>query len=363
MTASNKKKDDKPLMDRFSLLSTLCHVLTLLGQAFLGLQVPPAGGQLHWGTMVWNPLVQPQTKQEGHQVEDHDDSSFVLLKFVAPRPRIWFLRQYPFLFPSSRNAASALLPPKQQQQHNKNRPFLVLVTETILECFEKDEPKQAADESDPDPNNAEQHKTTLFLHRSLELLLDILTVRAQKGRSSSSQNDEKHPHVGNGSFLLPVMAAFYLQATHFTLRCQRAMNKTTAKGPGFSLVQQLLQRIEQFILLQQNALPFLNPKSPDLIRMPNDKATLQQRYYHRASAFQKLCHRYYYRPEGGGILDDVIFAGLGQLCGPHCKPFLTRPRPVWKRRDCDVWSINWDCWTKRIRRRNSPRCIKIETLS
>ena len=114
-----------------------------------------------------------------------------------------------------------------------------------------------------------------LLHRSLELLLDLLS-------SIETRQD-----------LVP-----YLDAIHFSVRC-RLLKGTNKGSQDLRLADQLLRRTEKLIQFPIRS----NTKSA------MSKADVISMYHERATIFQKLCHRHY--PEQ---LQEAIYAGVGLLC-------------------------------------------------
>ena len=109
----------------------------------------------------------------------------------------------------------------------------------------------------------------LFVHRCLELIIDVLSVWETR------------------KYLVP-----YLEAIHFHLKCR----KTAAASV---LVQQLLDHIQTLLKFP------LDPYTGE----PQTKAESLALYHRRASMLQKMAHRYY-----SETLPDVIYSGIGILC-------------------------------------------------
>ena len=152
-------------------------------------------------------------------------------------------------------------------------PFMVQVVHRLLQLLEHTTLK-------------DNEETTIFVHRALEFITDAL-----------SDMSSRH------------YLALYLKHTHFLIHCRLAMgNNTNADVPSapsssttraLGLTRQLLERVQT--LLQW---PIVHNRVLDTVD------TLAY-YYQRASAFQKMCHRYY-----SNELPDIVFAGVGILCQP-----------------------------------------------
>jgi len=129
-----------------------------------------------------------------------------------------------------------------------------------------------------------------FLHRSLELLIDLLS------------NHETR------QFLV-----VYMDAIHFAVRCRLAVGNRFATYEPLRLVQQLLQRINRLItLLPLETSAMINGRHSTTVSnlkslspSPVDIVSLHHR---RAVTLQKMCYRHY------SHLKDVIYAGVGLLC-------------------------------------------------
>ncbi|KAL7556759.1 hypothetical protein ACA910_008092 [Epithemia clementina (nom. ined.)] len=302
-------------------MTTICHCMTLLG---------------HEHETVWKCALQ-------HHVDDDEKDELVgsvLMDFIPKNCRDLLEGQLKRsnLFVSLYHGSSTNMKDDtvMNDQTQKHQPFLVRAIETILKSLEST--NDMVSNSNVQDSNGQEEQTsgrpslqdngsnsfhglveTIFLHRSLEMLIDILA-------SASSLR----------TFLL-----LYLQAIHFSIRCRRALVKRYGDnivGGGGNIVssqkltKQLLERMEQLqhndpLLLSLSgtnnnasnnkvkASTTTNAASSVLLgwsTSAQDTSTLRMHYYRRASVFQQICYRYY---GGTSKLDDVIFAGLGQLCG------------------------------------------------
>ena len=133
-----------------------------------------------------------------------------------------------------------------------------------------------------------------FLHRALELLIDLLSS------------------VPTRTNLIP-----YLHAIHFAIKCRRALgtSRYSRADEHMFLTQQLLERVT--VLLE-----FPVPQEIDpVVSSGNSGCSLtavqvRDEYYRRATILPKMCHRYF-----ADQLPDVIYAGVGFLCsgGPYLR--------------------------------------------
>jgi len=149
---------------------------------------------------------------------------------------------------------------------------------------------QKDDDNDDVDGDVSSSDVWAFVHRSLELLIDLL----------SSHETRQYLIV-------------YMDSIHFTVRCRLAVGNQFAKYEPLRLAQQLLQRINRLVTLLpletsvsvtvQHTTAGTSLKSLSL--SPVDVVSL---YHRRATTLQKMCHRHY--PH----LKDVIYAGVGLLC-------------------------------------------------
>ena len=110
-------------------------------------------------------------------------------------------------------------------------------------------------------------KNSIFLCRSLELLIDLLSA------------------IMTRQYLV-----LYLDAIHFVVRCQRS-------DQFDKLTLQMLQRVYRLVGF------------PIRDKMALSKEDVTSIYHMRATIFQKLLHRYY-----ANAAPEVVYAGVGILC-------------------------------------------------
>jgi len=150
--------------------------------------------------------------------------------------------------------------------------------------------KFKADETIDDPNKSVEipSEVWLFLHRSLELLIDLLSLASTR------------------FFLIA-----YLNSIHFSVRCRLAVGNEYAVPENLRLVQYLLTRINSLL-----AFPIKDANHKSL-----SKIDFLSMHYARATTLQKMAYRYY--PED---LKQVIYSGVGLLCGRGSNniPYLER---------------------------------------
>jgi hypothetical protein len=116
-----------------------------------------------------------------------------------------------------------------------------------------------------------------FLHRSLELLIDLLSVTSTR-----------------------LFLVAYLDSIHFAVRCRLAVGHRFAIPENLRLIQHLLGRINGLL-----AFPF-----DDVTQKHLSKVDVVSMHHTRATILQKMAYRHY--PED---LTTVIYAGVGLLCG------------------------------------------------
>ncbi|VEU36345.1 unnamed protein product [Pseudo-nitzschia multistriata] len=117
----------------------------------------------------------------------------------------------------------------------------------------------------------------LFLHRSLELLIDLLSMASSR-------------------FFLVA----YLNSIDFSVRCRLAVGNEFAVPENLRLVQYLLTKINSLL-----AFPIQDSNHRSL-----SKIDVLSMHHARATTLQKMAHRHY--PQE---LQQVIYAGVGLLCG------------------------------------------------
>lgn len=158
-------------------------------------------------------------------------------------------------------------------------PIILRFVDAVVKKLEKPqkEPVHDGNNDENDEGDMEKGDSTLtkgelqFVHRNLELLIDVLSVWETR------------------KYLVP-----YLEATHFLIKCKRAM------GPGQDiLVEQLLESIEMLLKFPIDS----------YTGQPQTSAQRLALYHQRASTVQKMAHRYH-----NETLPDVIYSGIGILC-------------------------------------------------
>jgi hypothetical protein len=120
-----------------------------------------------------------------------------------------------------------------------------------------------------------------FLHRSLELLIDLLSATSTR-----------------------LFLVTYLDSIHFTVRCRLAVGHRFAIPENLRLIQHLLGRIHGLL-----AFPF-----DDVTQKHLSKVDVVSMHHTRATMLQKMAYRHY--PED---LKSVIYAGVGLLCGRQAR--------------------------------------------
>jgi len=149
---------------------------------------------------------------------------------------------------------------------------------SLLQYFEGE--KVSIQELNEEESTENSRSVLEYLHRSLELLIDLLSA------------------FDSRQFLV-----LYLNSINFTVRCQFSLNATSFQRQH--LLQQLLLRVYRLIDFPVGCFD----------RSPRSKSEIISNYHSRATIFQKLCHRYY--------LDDteeVVYAGVGLLCNGSFLP-------------------------------------------
>jgi intron-binding protein aquarius len=120
-----------------------------------------------------------------------------------------------------------------------------------------------------------------FLHRSLELMIDLLSVIPTR-----------------------LSLVSYLDSIHFSVRCRLAVGNHFALPENLRLVQQLLGRINRLL-----SFPIQDSTQKHL-----SKVDVVSMYHARATTLQKIAYRHYSRR-----LQPVIYAGVGLLCARQQK--------------------------------------------
>jgi Intron-binding protein aquarius N-terminus len=200
--------------------------------------------------------------------------------------------------------------------------FLVRTIQLLLEVLESPPvlviPDRAAaseshisavDDTDPPDTTIDRNATTWtepwkFLHVGLEFIGNLLStpcIPQQQVTTTTTPLFDREPIIE------------YLISIHFMIRATRGYHRVLAashsqpKNRYLVLTQQLLHRLSKWIY----SFPMTNDAmSP---HQPNADHT-RAMYHHRATIFQKFCHRYY-----STQLADIIYAGPGLLCqnGTH----------------------------------------------
>lgn len=129
----------------------------------------------------------------------------------------------------------------------------------------------------PDQSGDVPGEVWLFLHRSLELVIDLLSLASTR-------------------FFL----VCYLNSIDFSVRCRLAVGNEFAVPENLRLVQYLLTRINSLL-----AFPIQNANHKSLT-----KIDMLSMHHARATTLQKMAHRHYSQD-----LKPVIYAGVGLLCG------------------------------------------------
>lgn len=129
-----------------------------------------------------------------------------------------------------------------------------------------------------------------FLHRSLELLIDLLSSHETR------------------QFLV-----VYIDSIHFAVRCRLAVGNRFAIFEPLRLAQQLLQRINRLatLLPLETSVSVAVNGATNLKSLSPSPVDIVSLYHKRATTLQKMCHRHYTH------LKDVIYAGVGLLCNNH----------------------------------------------
>jgi intron-binding protein aquarius len=139
--------------------------------------------------------------------------------------------------------------------------------------------KFKADQTMPMPTDDVPHDVWLFLHRALELLIDVLSVMSTR-----------------------LYLVSYLDSIGFSVRCRLAVGNEYAVPENLRLLQYLLTRINSLL-----AFPIQDATHKSL-----SKVDVISLHHSRATTLQKMAYRHYPRD-----LQSVIYAGVGLLCGDN----------------------------------------------
>lgn len=120
-----------------------------------------------------------------------------------------------------------------------------------------------------------------FLHRSLELLIDLLSAASSR------------------LFLIT-----YLDSIHFSVRCRLAVGHHFAIPENLRLIQHLLGRINRLLTFPIEDSTQKHLSKVDVVSM----------HHARATVLQKMAYRHFPRD-----LQQVIYAGVGLLCADQQK--------------------------------------------
>lgn len=140
--------------------------------------------------------------------------------------------------------------------------------------------KFQADKTMDAPKNDVPSPVWVFLERSLELLIDLLSLSSAR------------------LFLVP-----YLKSIDFSVRCRLAVGNVYAVPEDLRLVQSLLRKINSLL-----SFPIHDSNHESL-----SKVDVVSMHHARATTLQKMAYRHY--PQD---LQQVIYAGVGLLCGESC---------------------------------------------
>ncbi|KAL3920403.1 MAG: hypothetical protein SGILL_003281 [Bacillariaceae sp.] len=166
----------------------------------------------------------------------------------------------------------------------KDKMWIVTNLEHVLELLEGKSQhgllyKFKADETLPAPENETPREVWLFLHRSLELLIDLLSLESAR-----------------------LFLVSYLDSIDFCLRCRLAVGNEYATPENLRLVQYLLTKINQLM-----SFPI-----QDTTRKSLSKVDMISMFHSRATTLQKMAYRHFPRD-----LQQVIYAGVGLLCADN----------------------------------------------
>ena len=139
--------------------------------------------------------------------------------------------------------------------------------------------KFKADQTMPAPTDDVPHKVWLFLHRTLELLIDVLSVMSTR-----------------------LYLVSYLDSIGFSVRCRLAVGNEYAVPENLRLLQYLLTRVNSLL-----AFPIQDATHKSL-----SKVDVISLHHSRATTLQKMAYRHYPRD-----LQSIIYTGVGLLCGDN----------------------------------------------
>jgi intron-binding protein aquarius len=276
-------------------------------------------------------------------VEPHVSSEQIWQWVPARRRELeWRLRTHQAWTDNKSNSSTAVsdvstaVSDSENNNNNNSRPFILNAIQQVLHLVEGDKLKLGSssgrydsnthahanvertehgnnthddpddDDDNPDGNDVSRNGNNnnnkivewTFLHRALELLIDLLSS------------------VPTRTHLIP-----YLHAIHFAIKCRRALgtSRYSRADEHMFLTQQLLERVT--VLLE---FPVPQEVDPDGSKDNDGSGSgcsltavqVRDEYYRRATILQKMCHRYY-----AVELPDVIYAGVGLLCsgGPYLR--------------------------------------------
>jgi intron-binding protein aquarius len=139
--------------------------------------------------------------------------------------------------------------------------------------------KFQADETLPAPSNDVPQAVWLFLHRSLELLIDLLSLQSAR-----------------------LFLVSYLDSIDFSVRCRLAVGNEFAIPENLRLVQYLLTKINNLLAFPIQDTTHKSLSKVDIISM----------HHARATTLQKMAYRHFPRD-----LQQIIYAGVGLLCADN----------------------------------------------
>jgi hypothetical protein len=135
--------------NHFNNMATLCHCLTLLG----GLTDHNNNNDnTKLSETAWKYAVQTKETTTTTTTTTTAKVGLQLLDSISQHQQIFLERQYPALFSTT-----------EEKENHERPPFLVTVIQTILQGLEEASSKE------------DNNQKRIFLHRSLELLIDMLS--------------------------------------------------------------------------------------------------------------------------------------------------------------------------------------------
>jgi intron-binding protein aquarius len=166
----------------------------------------------------------------------------------------------------------------------KDKKWIVINLASVLDLLEgKTEHgilfKFQADETLPTPSSEAPQEVWLFLHRSLELLIDSLSLESAR-----------------------LFLVTYLDSIDFSVRCRLAVGNEFAIPENLRLVQYLLTKINSLLAFPIQDTTHKSLSKVEMISMHHDRAT----------TLQKMAYRHYPRD-----LQQLIYAGVGLLCADN----------------------------------------------